>query len=350
LFIDITSHGSNSYQSSLNPLQPVQHLSDMANGSVYSQLIKSLNASTSSSQQQVSYLSKNAAYSSVPQHELSSHKHKTTASENISLTPSVASAEDNKKGAKQLVLDSTDNKTAGLSDQDDDDSDGLSSSHYGLNKEDKKSNKRAANRLSAQLSRRRRKMFMEELKEENEKLKRKESILNSIPDLVIVFDSAGKISFISKSACTILKFQVEELQESSFWGLLCEESERQLKAAFMDSLAAKEEDTESVPLGQGMWEIRMVDKDKSQKVVALHGVVHFTGENPQCVCTIRPREQYTTMSSSLPLSQNVPTDMRNSHSNIFSTKSSTSSSSSKISSVESVTSRGVVSESTTDGF
>jgi len=183
---------------------------------------------------------------------------------------------------------------------------------------------------------------MEELKVENETLRRKESILNSIPDLVIVFDSAGKIAYISKSVCAILKFKVEDLQESSFWGLLCADSERLLKAAFMDSLAAKEEDTDSVPLGQGVWEIRMIDKDESKKLVALHGVVHFTDENPQCVCTIRPLQQYTTVQ--------VPSDIRHAHPMSSKISTGSSSASSKESVAESLISRGAVTESTTDGF
>lgn len=155
----------------------------------------------------------------------------------------------------------------------------------------KKQQKRAANRRSAQLSRKRKKLFIEELKEENDELRRKEAILRSIPDLIVVFDSSGKLWFVSQSVSRFLDMIPEELEGTSFWDRLCEDSVRLLKAAFMDSLAARKNDSESAPLGSGVWELRLVDKDGGYKVVTLNGVVHFSGDAPECVCCIRPREQ-----------------------------------------------------------
>lgn len=157
----------------------------------------------------------------------------------------------------------------------------------------KKQLKRAANRRSAQLSRKRKKLYIEELKEENDELRRKEQILMSIPDLIVVFDSAGKLWFVSQSVNRFLDFLPEELEGTSFWNRLCEESVRLLKAAFMDALAARNVDMDTAPLGSGVWELRLLDKDGSQKVVTLNGVVHFSGEAPECVCSIRPRDNKT---------------------------------------------------------
>lgn len=172
-----------------------------------------------------------------------------------------------------------------------------STTETGAQSEDRKQLKRAANRRSAQLSRKRKKQFIEELKEENDELRRKEQILKSIPDLVVVFDSSGKLWFVSHSVSRFLDFSPRELESSSFWDRLCEESVRLLKAAFMDALAARKGDMATTPLGSGMWEIRLVDKDGTSKVVTLNGVVHFSGESPECVCTIRPREEDATPSS-----------------------------------------------------
>jgi PAS domain-containing protein len=155
---------------------------------------------------------------------------------------------------------------------------------------DKKNQKRAANRRSAQLSRKRKKAFIEELKEENDDLRRKEQILMSIPDLVVVFDSSGKLWFVSQSVGRFLDFTVKELEGSSFWNRLCDDSVRLLKAAFMDSLAARSVDSDTAPLGTGFWELRLVDRDGSTKIVTLNGVVHFAGDRPECVCSIRPHE------------------------------------------------------------
>lgn len=164
--------------------------------------------------------------------------------------------------------------------------------------EDKREQKRAANRRSAQLSRKRKKQFIEELKEENDELRRKEQILKSLPDLVVVFDSSGRLGFVSHSVDRLLHFSATELEGTSFWDRLCEDSVRLLKAAFMDSLATREAGSDTAPLGTGVWELRLVDKDNSQKLVALNGVVHFAGDRPECVCTIRPREKNKSKSSS----------------------------------------------------
>eukprot|EP00978_Attheya_sp_CCMP212_P020245 scaffold57686_cov55-Attheya_sp.AAC.1 len=155
---------------------------------------------------------------------------------------------------------------------------------------DKRQMKRIANRRSAQLSRKRKKVFIEELREENDDLRRKEMILRSIPDLIVVFDSAGKLWFVSHSVGRFLDFTPEELEGSSFWNRLCAESVRLMKAAFMDALAARQKDMETAPLGSGVWELQLVDKDGTLKIVTLHGVVHFSGEAPECVCSIRPRD------------------------------------------------------------
>ena len=159
----------------------------------------------------------------------------------------------------------------------------------------KKQLKRAANRRSAQLSRKRKKLYIEELKEENDELRRKEQILMSIPDLIVVFDSAGKLWFVSQSVNRFLDFLPEELEGTSFWNRLCEESVRLLKAAFMDALAARNVDMDTAPLGSGVWELRLLDKDGAHKVVTLNGVVHFSGEAPECVCSIRPRDNKTAV-------------------------------------------------------
>jgi hypothetical protein len=98
-----------------------------------------------------------------------------------------------------------------------------------------------------------------------------------------------------------------QLVGSCFWKYLCDDSTRRLKAAFMDSLAARHEEdgggsssnssstgngtsADTVPLGTGVWEVQLVDPvDGSLKPVSLHGVVHFAGDRPECVCTIRHR-------------------------------------------------------------
>lgn len=175
--------------------------------------------------------------------------------------------------------------------------------------EDKKQLKRAANRRSAQLSRKRKKQFIEELNRENDDLRRKEQILCSIPDLVLVFDSAGKLWFVSQSVSNLLDYSPTELEGTSLWERLCDESVRLLKSAFMDALAARKLGSETTPLGSGVWELRMQDKDGRYKWVALNGVVHFSGDAPECVCSIRARDGPDN--NSLKPSLRFPTDAGN---------------------------------------
>jgi PAS domain-containing protein len=155
---------------------------------------------------------------------------------------------------------------------------------------DKKEAKRAANRRSAQLSRKRKKHFIEDLKEENDDLRRKEQILRSIPDLIVMFNSAGVLGFVSHSVSNFLDFKPSDLEGTSFWQRLCDESVRLLKAAFMDALSARALGMDTAPLGDGLWEVRLKNADGAQKLVTLNGVVHFSGRDPECVCSIRPKE------------------------------------------------------------
>ena len=166
--------------------------------------------------------------------------------------------------------------------------------------EDKKQAKRAANRLSAHLSRKRKKMLIDDLKDENVELRRKEQILRSIPDLIVVFDSSGCISFISHSVERFMGYSVDELEHTSVWNHLTEDSVRQIKSAFMDALAMKrrpEEDSTPLACGESI-SVTLIPKNRVEGktggeddhglLVSLKGVVHFGDEYPECVCSIRP--------------------------------------------------------------
>eukprot|EP00957_Ditylum_brightwellii_P144958 11041322-Ditylum_brightwellii.AAC.1 len=52
-----------------------------------------------------------------------------------------------------------------------------------------------------------------------------------------------------------------ELEAESFWDCLCDESVWPLKAAFMDALAAKSQGCDTASLGNGVWELCLVDCD-----------------------------------------------------------------------------------------
>ena len=173
--------------------------------------------------------------------------------------------------------------------------------------EDKKQAKRAANRLSAHLSRKRKKLLIDDLKDENVELRRKEQILRSIPDLIVVFDSSGCISFISHAVTRFVNYTAEELEDTSFWDRLTVESVRLIKSAFMDALAVKRHsDEDSTPLANGeSMTVTLIPKKENDSdgnaggdddqglLVSLKGVVHFGEDYPECVCSIRPEGMAT---------------------------------------------------------
>jgi PAS domain S-box-containing protein len=157
--------------------------------------------------------------------------------------------------------------------------------------DDKKLAKRAANRLSAHLSRKRKKMYIDDVTTENVDLRRKVQILQSIPDLVVVFDSSGCISFVSQSVPAFFDMQASEIEGASFWNFLTEDSVNLIKSAFMDALAEKrnpEDDSTLLCHGESLL-IKLVDKDGNEpSVVSFKGVVHFTDNAPECISSMRP--------------------------------------------------------------
>mmetsp|Transcript_33281 Transcript_33281/g.56581 ORF Transcript_33281/g.56581 Transcript_33281/m.56581 type:complete len:174 (+) Transcript_33281:1421-1942(+) len=170
--------------------------------------------------------------------------------------------------------------------------------------------------MSAHLSRQRKKLYITDLKSENALLRRKEQILLSIPDLIVVFDASGTMSLVSRSVSRFLKCALRDMERSSFWEWLSDNSVRKVKSAFMDALAVKRRGREdSTPLwgGRSMMVELLVHHDPQQQkqgeregnqqqqqqeevktesplMVSLKGVVHFAGELPECVCSIRHKE------------------------------------------------------------
>mmetsp|Transcript_9640 Transcript_9640/g.39320 ORF Transcript_9640/g.39320 Transcript_9640/m.39320 type:complete len:731 (+) Transcript_9640:346-2538(+) len=70
--------------------------------------------------------------------------------------------------------------------------------------EAKKRAKREANRRSAQLSRARKKAFIEDLKQQNQDYQRCEHILACHPDLIFSFDASGRVEYANRAASTQL--------------------------------------------------------------------------------------------------------------------------------------------------
>lgn len=161
--------------------------------------------------------------------------------------------------------------------------------------------------ISAHLSRKRKKLFIDDLKRQNNELRYRENILLSVPDLVIVFDSSGRMPFVSPSVKKFIHFKSDELQDTSLWDRLTPRSGQLVKRAFMDALATGLEVEDSVPLWDGEPRtVKLLDRNGADtKSVALKGIVHFAGEAPECVCTIRPEYLDNRRRSTTPDSHRV---------------------------------------------
>ncbi|CAN0304346.1 unnamed protein product, partial [Hapterophycus canaliculatus] len=114
--------------------------------------------------------------------------------------------------------------------------------------QEKKLQKRAANRKSAQLSRKRKKALIEELRYENQDLQRHEDILEVIPDPVFAFDTSnGRVWFASTSASAQFGLSVEDLTSACFFDLMTEDCSKRLKV-LIDTAAKDVSETNSALL------------------------------------------------------------------------------------------------------
>jgi len=167
---------------------------------------------------------------------------------------------------------------------------------------------------SAHLSRKRKKRLFEELQAENSKLRHTEAILQSVPDLIIVFDSSGCISFVSSSVSKFICNTCDKLEGTSFLDLLTKESRNMIQTAFIDAISLKRHaGQQATPLRCGKAiRINFLDDKTSNennkkededytsissisneigslslRSFLLRGIVHFSGVEPECVSSIR---------------------------------------------------------------
>lgn len=112
-----------------------------------------------------------------------------------------------------------------------------SSSCKGEEMDAKKRAKREANRRSAQLSRARKKAFIEDLKQKNHEYQRCEQILACHPDMVFAFDAAGTIEFANARACSQLDLSARDLEAQSFFEMLVAESRLRFQSALQQVMS-----------------------------------------------------------------------------------------------------------------
>ena len=113
--------------------------------------------------------------------------------------------------------------------------------------ERKKRLKREANRRSAQLSRQRKKAFIEDLKAKNEEFLVAQKVLACHPDLIFAMDGAGRIQFANRAASARLNLMPSEFVDRSFFDLLDDGSRKRFRGALHDIVGRPY--ASSVPLG-----------------------------------------------------------------------------------------------------
>ncbi|CAM9663307.1 unnamed protein product, partial [Sphacelaria rigidula] len=156
-----------------------------------------------------------------------------------------------------------------------------------MRQQEKKLQKRAANRKSAQLSRKRKKALIEDLKYENQDLQRHEDILEVIPDPVFAFDTAsGGVWFASNSASAQVGLSVEDLTSACFFDLMTEDCSKRLRVLIEHASKDMSE------TGSSVLHERMTVRFKKRKAAIvlgeLSGRLSHQGDGIMAVCSVRP--------------------------------------------------------------
>mmetsp|Transcript_7866 Transcript_7866/g.12418 ORF Transcript_7866/g.12418 Transcript_7866/m.12418 type:complete len:621 (-) Transcript_7866:381-2243(-) len=171
---------------------------------------------------------------------------------------------------------------------------------------DRKIQKRAANRKSAQLSRKRKKAFVDELKAENATLKRNKDILDCIPDLVFAFDAlSGKIVFASNSVYQCLQVPTARLLDLSIFNLVTESSGKKLKELLDKVVNTRPAQEQRLDL-PGRIELCFLTKYMTRVWGELDGVVQFNEDLIECVCSFRPSARNQVLMAGYPNGSNSP--------------------------------------------
>ncbi|CAM9378978.1 unnamed protein product, partial [Scytosiphon promiscuus] len=153
--------------------------------------------------------------------------------------------------------------------------------------QEKKLQKRAANRKSAQLSRKRKKALIEELRYENQDLQRHEDILEVIPDPVFAFDTTnGRVWFASTSASAQFGLSVEDLTSACFFDLMTEDCSKRLKV-LIDTAAKDVSETNSALLHERMT-VRFKKRRGAILLGELSGRLSRLNGVMTAVCSVRP--------------------------------------------------------------
>ncbi|CAN0434200.1 unnamed protein product, partial [Ascophyllum nodosum] len=156
-----------------------------------------------------------------------------------------------------------------------------------LRQQEKKLQKRAANRKSAQLSRKRKKALIEELRYENEDLQRHEDILAVIPDPVFAFDAAdGRVWFASNSASVQFGLPVEDLTSACFFDLMSEDCSKRLRV-LIDAALKDVSETNSALLHERMT-VRFKKRKGAIHLGELSGRLSKQADGITAVCSVRP--------------------------------------------------------------
>eukprot|EP00903_Cladosiphon_okamuranus_P008432 g8105.t1 len=156
-----------------------------------------------------------------------------------------------------------------------------------MRQQEKKLQKRAANRKSAQLSRKRKKALIEELRYENQDLQRHEDILEVIPDPVFAFDTtSGRVWFASTSASAHFGLSVQDLTSACFFDLMTEDCSKRLRV-LIDTAAKDVTETNSALLHERMT-VRFKKRRGAILLGELSGRLSFLNGVTTAVCSVRP--------------------------------------------------------------
>jgi len=153
----------------------------------------------------------------------------------------------------------------------------------------KKNQKRAANRLSAQLSRQRKKVYFNDLCKEHAFLKRQQKILDNAPDPIFGFNINGSIWYASQSAASQFGMEITDLVKMNFYNLFTSDCSNRLRHIVSKTL--KDQPSAKTMLLSERMTVRFhkcFPESEVQVILGeLSGKIYRNDANIECICSIR---------------------------------------------------------------
>ncbi|CAN0006361.1 unnamed protein product, partial [Scytosiphon promiscuus] len=146
----------------------------------------------------------------------------------------------------------------------------------------RKSAKRAANRRSASTCRQRRKFFVENMADANERMRKRARVLSLLPDMILAMRRDGVITYASENCRQFLQFTREEVEGTNIFDLVESGSHNRLRRLLEENLGSvSKEAIASALRHQGTTFESLLARAEKAKEQGDSGFFAMSGEAPR---------------------------------------------------------------------